>query len=124
MPLSRGVLLVSTLNDLQHQRDNTASIRPVRFLAALGLILLMLLCCALANNPSLHKLLHHDAEDSGHECAISLFARGQVHFEEAPPIFNAPPFVSFAVATPLPALMLEAAEFALLPGRAPPAPLS
>jgi len=124
MTLSPGVPLVSTLNDLQHQRDNTAAIRPVRFLAAFGLILLVLLCGAFAANPSLHELIHHDAEDSGHECAISLFARGQVQFEEAPPVFNAPTFVSFAVATPLQALMLETAEFALLPGRAPPAALS
>ena len=120
MPLSTEATLLSNASDLQHQSDNSAAIRPVRFLAAFGLILLVLLCGAFAANPSLHELIHHDAEDSGHECAISLFARGQVYFQEAPPVFNAPPFVSFAVATPLQALMLEAAEFALLPGRAPP----
>ena len=120
MPLSLGVLLVFTLNDLQHQRDNTAAIRPVRFLAAFGLILLVLLCGAFAANPSLHKLIHHEAEDAGHECAISLFARGQVHFEEAPPILSTPDFISFETAPTAPILILQPAEYLLLPGRAPP----
>ena len=124
MPLSLGGLLVSTIGDLQHQRDNTAAIRPVRFLTAFGLFLLVLLCGAFAANPSLHELIHHDAEDSGHECAISLFARGQVHFAEAPPILRTPDFISFEAASPAPFLILQRAEYLLLPGRAPPVPLS
>jgi len=33
---------------------------------------------ALASSEPLHKLVHHDADEAGHECAATLFAHGQV----------------------------------------------
>ena len=39
---------------------------------------LILALSFLAANPSLHQLLHADATNPDHQCAISLFARAQV----------------------------------------------
>jgi hypothetical protein len=33
---------------------------------------------AMVADESLHKLLHADADESGHTCAVTLFAHGQV----------------------------------------------
>ena len=41
----------------------------------IGMVLFM---TALASSESLHKLVHHDADEAGHECAATLFAHGQV----------------------------------------------
>ena len=101
---------------------NTA--HRAKALGALALAFLVLLCGAFAANPSLHKFIHADAADAGHECAISLFAHGQVHFAEPPPVFAAPVFVSFEVSLLSRILILKAKEYLLLPGRAPPSLLS
>lgn len=45
---------------------------------ALLLIGLVLLLNAMAACPSLHELIHRDAGESGHQCAVTLFAHGQV----------------------------------------------
>ena len=42
------------------------------------LALLVLALNALAASPALHERLHHDAHECGHQCAITLFAHGQV----------------------------------------------
>jgi hypothetical protein len=47
------------------------------FVAAL-LIGLVLFMAALASSEGLHKLIHHDADETGHQCAVTLFAHGQV----------------------------------------------
>ena len=39
---------------------------------------LVLLLNALAASPSLHELLHADAGSPQHQCAVTLFAHGQV----------------------------------------------
>jgi hypothetical protein len=41
-------------------------------------ILIVLLLNLLAAAPSLHELLHHDADEPGHQCAVTMFAHGQV----------------------------------------------
>jgi hypothetical protein len=42
------------------------------------LIGLVLLLNAMAASPALHELIHSDAAESGHQCAVTLFAHGQV----------------------------------------------
>ena len=42
------------------------------------LVLLVLALNALTASPALHERLHHDAHERGHQCAITLFAHGQV----------------------------------------------
>jgi hypothetical protein len=39
---------------------------------------LVLLLNALAASPSLHEYFHADADHAGHQCAVTLFAHGQV----------------------------------------------
>ena len=39
---------------------------------------LVLLLNAMAASPSLHELIHADAGKADHECAVTLFAHGQV----------------------------------------------
>lgn len=41
-------------------------------------ILLVLLLNLLAASPSLHKYFHADADKAEHQCAVTLFAHGQV----------------------------------------------
>ena len=75
---------------------------------------------ALAASPALHELIHHDADQPGHECAATMFAHGKVE--------------SATVDVPVsgPTLRLESTlriEFCVFgaaienlpPGRAPPA---
>lgn len=75
---------------------------------------------AMASDEALHKLIHHDADEPGHECAVTLFAHGQVES------------VSCEVPVIAPATVVEPApriEFSVVsptiknlpPGRAPPA---
>jgi len=47
------------------------------FVASL-LIALVLLLDAMAACPALHELIHHDAGKPDHECAVTMFAHGQV----------------------------------------------
>jgi hypothetical protein len=88
------------------------------------MVFLVLLCATLASNPSLHRLIHKDADAEDHECAITLFAHGQVNFTGVAAVVSAPflhftEFVfSFAGVIP------ESRDYLLLPGRAPPVLLS
>lgn len=42
------------------------------------LVGLVLLLDAMSASPSLHELLHHDADKPGHQCAVTAFAHGKV----------------------------------------------
>jgi hypothetical protein len=42
------------------------------------LIFLVLLLNLLAAAPSLHRLIHADADDADHQCAVTMFAHAQV----------------------------------------------
>jgi len=42
------------------------------------LVALVLLLDAMAACPELHELIHHDAGQPEHQCAVTLFAHGQV----------------------------------------------
>lgn len=46
-------------------------------LAFLGVSLVLLLS-VLGASPSLHKLLHPDADHADHQCVITLFTKGQI----------------------------------------------
>jgi hypothetical protein len=98
--------------------------RRVKTWCATGLALLVLVCAATADNPALHRLLHPDADDAHHECAISLFAHGQVHVASPTPMLAAPEAVVFAAPFAPPLLLLEDRDYLLLPERAPPSLLS
>ena len=52
----------------------------------------------LAVCPSVHELIHHDADDEHHDCAVTLFLAGQVEQPVTDPIVVIKPA---AVAVPL-----------------------
>jgi len=45
---------------------------------AAWLVGIILLLDAMAACPALHELIHHDADQPGHECAVTMFAQGKV----------------------------------------------
>src|ERR1700761_212033 len=74
----------------------------------------------LAAVPALHHHLHPDANNSDHECAVTLFATGKLDAASAPPA-TLPPS-SFVVTVALqPVSVFVSVDYQLLPGRAPPA---
>jgi hypothetical protein len=105
-------------NSLQNKKEYFRRLSK-SFIAAL-LIGLVLFMAALASSESLHKLIHSDADEAGHECAVTLFAHG--HVESAvcdipvvtPTVWvETVPFVEFAI--------FSTTIENLPPGRAPPA---
>lgn len=82
-------------------------------------IFLVLLLNLLAAVPSLHELIHHDAGEADHQCAVTMFAHGQVDssvVEVALPVPAAP--VEFSPQTLVSVLSTLVAT--LPPGRGPP----
>jgi hypothetical protein len=84
---------------------------------------LVLLLNALATSPALHELIHKDAGQADHQCAVTLFAQGKV---DSP---------ACEVTVPAPALLVETTPKiafsvfhtnveGLPPGRAPPPAVS
>jgi len=51
---------------------------PAQALIAALLVALVLLLDAMVACPGLHELLHADADQAGHECAVTMFIHGQV----------------------------------------------
>jgi hypothetical protein len=88
--------------------------------AAALLLGLFLSLQAMAVFPALHSLVHHDACDPDHECAVTLFSHGQVDASPtALPVFCAPaPLIDRQ--SP-PRIIFVSADIRLLPSRGPPA---
>ena len=90
-------------------------------LAAL-LVALVLLLDGMAACPSLHELIHHDADEPGHECAVTLFAHGQVDS----PVVEVAAIMAVAPVEFLPLTSVSVCNgpvATLPPGRAPPVSL-
>src|SRR5580700_2314042 len=54
---------------------------------ALFLAAMLQWATVLAVCPSVHELIHHDADDEHHDCAVTLFLTGQVEQALTDPIF-------------------------------------
>ena len=68
--------------DLLKAGSNTKPAGPRRFagrILAAFLALQILFLSAMAASPTLHRAIHHDADSSDHECAVTLFVHGQVN---------------------------------------------
>ena len=91
-------------------------------LAAL-LVGLVLLLNAMAACPALHELIHKDADEHDHHCAVTMFAHGQVETTTCDiPIITAA--ISIEI-TPQTGFSFFSAAIENLPqGRAPPAVIS
>ena len=86
-----------------------------------GLLLgLFLFLQAAVTSPVFHSVLHSDATDPAHQCAVTMFSHGQV--DAATPavaIVVAQPLVSFA--SPTREVTFVSTDIRLQPGRGPPA---
>lgn len=84
------------------------------------LVCLILLVDAMAVCPALHELLHKDAANAGHECAVTIFTHGKVDTANV----DVPVFVTTVVPGAMPPIEFSvfntSVEY-LPPGRAPPA---
>jgi len=83
-------------------------------------VFLVLLLNLLAASPSLHEHFHSDAGNAQHQCAVTLFAHGQV---DAPVLDVALPVLAASVEfLPQSSVSIPNALLATLPpGRGPPA---
>jgi hypothetical protein len=99
--------------------EKNSFIKHLRVLFGILSVLFVLLLNLLAASPSLHELIHADAGKAGHQCAVTLFAHGQV---DSPTV---------DVAVPVPAAPIEFSPQVLVsisnalvatlpPGRGPP----
>lgn len=78
--------------------------RPFRSFLAVALIAHLLAVVAMAASPQWHEKAHHDAHDSGHECAVSHFLNGTLN-DAVPPMI-----VTAAIVPCLELLPVEAAR--------------
>jgi hypothetical protein len=63
-------------NGLQHMKRHFQHSGLAVIASLLACVVLLL--DAMAACPDLHELIHHDADEPGHECAVTMFAHGQV----------------------------------------------
>jgi hypothetical protein len=105
---------------MQQERTLRRSLRAV---LSLLLVAVVLGSALMAASPALHKLLHNDANQSSHECVVTMLQKQQVSGDApAPLLVGFTPLSTFA---PAPSLATEWSQFdyAAAPGRAPPAVL-
>lgn len=94
---------------------------PSRRFIALVCLALFLALELFASVPALHRLVHSDADSSGHHCVITLVRQGNVSTADTTPVIVV--FVA-ALLFILPALQSEvftSFDYRLSPSRAPPA---
>lgn len=82
-------------------------------------ILIILLLNLLAASPSLHELLHADAGQPGHQCAVTVFAHGKVDSTTVE-VAAVTPTVCLEVFQPGYISFISTSVNTLPPGRAPP----
>jgi hypothetical protein len=102
---------------LQSENNNVMKLGRMSF--GILSVLLVLLLNLLAATPSLHKEVHADAGENQHQCAVTLFAHGQVDS----PVVEVAAAIPVAPADflPLTTVSIFNASVAMLPpGRAPP----
>ena len=88
------------------------------------MIFAVLFCGLLSSSSSLHEIMHPDANNQHHQCAITIFAHGQVELTDGGPILADPVFLDVQAAALFESVILSSNDYLLLPGRAPPVPAS
>ena len=103
---------------MQYRKEHLSPSRqPVITVLLLALLLLL---NAMAALPTLHELVHKDADQADHQCAVTLFAHGNV--ESATSLVTAIVPAVATKAVPQLAFPIFSPPVELLPpGRAPPA---
>jgi len=93
--------------------------RPLRAMAALLTILFVLLL-AVASSEQFHGLIHQDAGQASHHCAITFLSHGQVEHAVGYVAAPAPPLAWHFAPVFETSVVVTTVEL-LPPGRAPPA---
>jgi len=83
------------------------------------LVAFVLLLNAMAASPTLHEFFHADAGKADHQCAVTLFAHGQMDATDVAVAAIIPPVVADFFSIPA-TLFFSSAVETLPPGRAPP----
>jgi hypothetical protein len=87
-----------------------------------GAVMLALGCSVLmAVSPSFHELVHHDAHEADHQCAVTLLSREHVLSWDNPPVLVAPPSGLSLETVGDERILFHSIPFLLPPGRGPPA---
>jgi hypothetical protein len=92
--------------------------RSSRGLGAICLVL-FLAVYAMAAIPALHLLAHDGARDARHECAVTLFAHGQIH-SSCTAVDWLQPLPLLVSSKPAPHALFVSTDVRLLPSRGPP----
>jgi hypothetical protein len=87
------------------------------------LVAFVVLLNAMAALPALHELFHADADRADHQCAVTLFAHGQMDAADVAVAVIVPPVVADFFSIPA-TLVFSSAVETLPPGRAPPSVVS
>ena len=104
-------------NELRHVKRHPLVLG--RSAVAVSLVLLLWLQLAMAASETLHKFIHTDADQPGHECAVTLFAHGQVETTTVDvPVL--PPVTGVEITPRQFPLVFSAPSQLLPPGRGPP----
>ena len=85
-----------------------------------ALILAVLFCATLAENSALHRLIHPDADNGHHQCAITMFAHGKVEVSDGNVALIVPSPHVFSIVVAFADVLIVSRDYLLLPGRAPP----
>ncbi len=87
---------------------------------SIGLTLVVFLQLAMGAWQPLHKYFHQDADQAGHECAVTLFTHGQVDASavDVPLVL---PAAIIEISAPAPLSFVSPIIPKLPPGRGPPA---
>ena len=76
------------------KEPGTREISAVTKIVSLFLVMMLQWAAVLVVCPNLHELIHHDADDEHHDCAVTLFLAGQVEQPVVDPIvFTQPALV-------------------------------
>jgi hypothetical protein len=121
--LARGAGLWLDANELQLPRLHSGFVKAAKIAGASFCAALVFGLSLLGTCPALHELIHHDACDAGHECAITLFAHGQVQSADTvvPIVQRAEPVAAYLQSWR--EISFVSTDVPLLPGRGPPVPL-
>ncbi|MDB6023662.1 MAG: hypothetical protein JWQ04_3519 [Pedosphaera sp.] len=81
---------------------------------------LVLFVSLLSASPAVHKFLHPDADAPGHQCSVTLFAKGLVAAPDVAPIFVGAVILFGGIALLAESFVFLLADYRFSRGRAPP----
>jgi len=111
-------------SELHLARPHLSLVKATKIAGAAFCAMLVFGISLLATCPALHELIHPDACEADHECAITLFAHGQIHQAvTAVPIVQRSEPVAVFIQT-WREVSFVSTDVPLLPGRDPPSLLS